>query len=181
MLFARSLALIFILAAGMPLIAQAHTTGAFWNAQDGPYTVDLGYDPASFTAGQYTRFDFLLWKGPADTGTSANFAQVWVRIMRTDGRSTLLATGIWKQPIGPTTLLYEFQEPGAYTMETSYRDADGNEIAVASFPISVAPPATSLGTVVPLASSFIVGCFLGAVLFFLSGRYRKKLSARVGS
>jgi len=140
-------------------IAYAHTTGASWNTVVGQYTADLGYDPATFAAGQYTRFDFLLWKGPANTGTPADFSQIWVRIVR-DDNDTLLATGIWKQPVGPTTLLFEFTEPGSYKLEASYRDVDGNDIAVASFPITVAAGSSSSGTFLPL---------LIAILAFIAG------------
>ena len=148
----------------IPLAALGHTTGASWNAPSGKYTVDVGYDPAVFVAGQYTRFDFLLWKGPVNTGDPANYAQIWVRVLHS-GR-TILATGIWKQPVGPTTLLYQFEEPGTYTLETSYRNEDGDDIATASFPITVAAGERTV-TVLPFAIgfvSFVVGaaaCFIG--------------------
>jgi hypothetical protein len=146
----------------------AHTTGAFWSVPVGAYTVDVGYDPVSFTTGQYARFDFLLWNGPADTGTQADFAEIWVRIIG-DNNASLLATGIWKQPYGPTTLLYEFAKPGTYTLETSYRNADGKDIAVGSFPITVVASnegGVSLRSAVP----FLFGVLVGAFAIALWGR-----------
>jgi hypothetical protein len=157
------LAAIVAIVSFVPALALAHTTGASWNAPSGPYTIDLGYDPTVFTAGQYSRFDFLLWRGPANTGQPAPFSQVWVRITRA-GADTLLATGIWKQPVGPTTLLYEFTEPGSYTIETSYRDADGNDIATSSFPITVAVGSADASFTIPLvaAIALLIGAALGA-------------------
>jgi hypothetical protein len=170
----RRTLVIALISLATPLIVSAHTTGASWNSEVGQYTVDVGYDPVTFTAGEYTRFDFLLWRGAANTGEEAPYAQIWVRITQQDGKHTVLATGIWHQPIGPTTLLYEFQEPGVYTLETSYRDVDGNDIAVASFPISVASPRSSSRALIPSAIAFIAGCCCGGVLFLLSLRYRNR-------
>ncbi len=156
-------------AISLPLHASAHTTGASWNATSGPYTVDVGYDPVTFTAGQYTRFDFLLWNGPANTSDQKDFSQIWVRIVRDDNH-TLLATGIWKQPVGPTTLLFEFAEAGSYTLEVSYRDRDGNDIAVAKFPITVSggSGSSSLMSLLIGVFAFIVG--VGLTVIFLPKR-----------
>ena len=156
----------------MPVSVSAHAVGAFWTAQDGEYTADVGYDPATFTAGEYTRFDFLLWRGPADTGELTDFAQVWVRILAVNEKNTVLATGIWKQPIGPTTLLYEFQKAGKYTIETSYRDVQGNDIAVASFPVDVAAADSSMfASLMPLLA-LCIGIGIGAAAAILFGRRR---------
>lgn len=163
----RVTALLFVFAMmlALPSLALAHTVGASWNIPyQGGYTVDIGYDPTTFVAGTYTRFDFLLWKGPANTGDPVDYAQIWIRITRS-GNNTVLATGIWKQPIGPTTLLYEFQDPGNYTLEASYRDKDGNDIAIASIPITVAAASggSSYGL---LILSFVCGALFGAFLLF---------------
>jgi hypothetical protein len=157
---------------GAPL-AYAHVTGSSWETPVGKYTSDVGYDPVTFVAGQYTRFDFNLWIGKTSTdsngitsGTPQSFAQVWIRILNKNTQDTLLATGIWSQPIGPTTLLYDFEEPGNYTLEVSYRDAQGNDIAVVSIPISVGsagglPP--FLVEYVAPALLFIIGLAIGIV------------------
>lgn len=113
--------------------AHAHIGGASFAATTSPYVIDVGYDPVQFTADQSTRFDFVL--SDEKTNERRNFDQVWVRITNEDG--TLLATGLFRQPFGPTTLLYVFAKPGAYTIASSFRDASGNEIAAASFPLTV--------------------------------------------
>lgn len=149
--------------------AFAHTTGSSWNVPSGPYTVDVGYDPITFVAGQYTRFDFLLWKGPANTSPPAPFDQVWIRIQKED--DTLLATGILKQSVGPTTLLYEFTQPGSYTLEASYRDADGNDIATSSFPITVEGGQGGTPILMPLML-FVIGAVVGGFIVLMRTRRR---------
>lgn len=113
--------------------AYAHETGASFTATTTQYAIDIGYDPASFVAGQSVRFDFVLNEEKTDAPVA--FDQVWVRI--TDADNTLLATGLLHQSIGPTTLLYVFSDPGSYKLESSFRNADGDEIAAATFPIHV--------------------------------------------
>ncbi len=141
----------------------AHASGASLYATTSPYVIDLGYDPAAAFAGESMRFDFVL--ASETTGGSAPYEQVWVRIK--DERQTLLATGIVRQPFGPTTLLYVFAKPGIYTIQPSYRDKDGNELAGASFPFTVIPDPTATtftalyGT---LVASALAGLLLGAVL-----------------
>jgi hypothetical protein len=158
----------------LPLLAHAHSTGAFWGMQDGAYTLDVGYEPATFVEGRYARFDFLLWKGPADTGTAEGFTQVWIRIMDAD-KQTLMAGGIWKQPYGPTTLVFTFPKPGQYTLEASYRDADGDDIAVATFPIMVEADGHAG---IPLGSVgfFIAGLAAGSLALFIAGKRKQRTS-----
>jgi hypothetical protein len=164
----------------IPLPVSAHVTGASWETPAGTYTSDIGYDPVTFTAGVYTRFDFSLWNGTTTTdangivsGVSVDFSQVWIRIINQSDQETLLATGIWKQPVGPTTLLYEFTAPGTYKLEASYRDKDGNDIAVASQSITVeAAPAALSGYAVP-GGFFIIGLAIGAAGYALARRSRR--------
>ena len=145
--------------------AYAHTTGAYWEVPVDGYTADVGYDPMVFTAEQYTRFDFNLWKGATTSGESADFSQVWVRILR--NTNTLLATGVFRQSVGPTTLLYVFPGLGDYSLDTSFRNADGDEIAHATFPISVGTGSAQglrfsfLTFVVSTALSLLLGAFIG--------------------
>lgn len=150
-------------------IASAHTTGASFTQTSNGYTIDVGYNPISITARDYASFDFLFWKGAATsptnpTGTPADYAQVWIRIIR--DKETLLATGVMHQQYGPTTLLYSFPEAGNYTMEASFRTAEGDEIAIASIPISVAPAAgqTPVGPVLWGLLGLLAGVAAGFVL-----------------
>ena len=145
----------------MSTSVYAHVTGASFNSTSSPYVFDIGYDPVTFTAGEYERFDFIL--RDEKTGNPVPFDQIWVRITNDD--NTLLATGLFHQTIGPTTLLYVFPAPGSYKVEPSFRDADGNEIAVTSFPITVTSGGGVGGTVEQyaiLSGVFMAGCLIGA-------------------
>lgn len=156
--------------------ASAHTSGAAYEQKSGAYTTDIGYSPTIFTASDYASFDFLLWRGPVNTGEPADYAQVWVRIIHE--KNTLLATGIFNQPFGPTGLLYDFARPGEYVLEASFRTEEGDEIASSTFPITVekSPDAFPLDPYgIPLLSGFLA-LIVGALLAHFGPRllFRKK-------
>ena len=163
---------ILVVLVGTASQADAHVTGLSWTATTTPYVVDIGYDPNEFQAGQSARFDFVL--RDEKTGDIAPYDHVWVRLMHDD--TTLLATGVRRQSIGPTTLLYGLNEPGAYTMEASFRDAEGNDLAVTSFPMSVRDDASGHDLYIVAGIIFVVGLIVGALshIIFIS---RKKLRA----
>lgn len=142
-------------------IVDAHTVGASWEKQSGSYLIDVGYDAPSIVAGQSVRFDFNLWKDSAESA-SADFVHVWVRIIKDKG--TLLATGIYHQSIGPTTLLYTFADAGSYTLEASFRNAGGDELASALFPITVSEARETFPIYVLYAAVFLLGA--GGVWLF---------------
>ncbi len=170
--------LAFAVCAVTPRAAEAHVTGSSWQVPAGQYFVDVGYDPVAFVAGFYTRFDFNLKKtaSTTDVGDNIQFDEVWVRIK--DANNTYLATGVRKESIGPTTLLYLFTTPGSYTLDASFRDANGNEIAAASFPITVGASASSanLYEYALYLGLLVVGALLGAaggILFSKRRNLRK--------
>ena len=112
-------------------IVSAHSLGASFEATTTPYRVDVGYDPAEFMAGYASRFDFDLRE---ESGPVTEYDYVWVRI--TKEKQTLFATGIERQLLGPTTLLYTFDIPGNYTLHVSYRQGT-DVMAEASFAFTV--------------------------------------------
>lgn len=150
------------IAALFPHSVFAHATGASLYATTSPYVIDLGYDPVVAFAGESMRFDFVL--ANEKTNTNAAYAQVWVRIK--DEEQTLLATGVFRQPFGPTTMLYVFPKPGTYTIQPSYRDADGNELASASFPIQVqsSQSRSPFPDIILYGALVLAGIVLGAVV-----------------
>lgn len=157
----------------IPFSASAHVTGASWEKADGPNTLDIGYDPVAITAGNYENFNFKL----RNTASSdpVPFVQVWVRVVK--DKSTVLATGLFDQPIGPTTLLYQFDVPGDYTLEASFRDADGNDISTGSFTFTVQPGGS--GGVLSLAIPgilFIAGVLCGGAAAVIFRRRSLRLS-----
>ncbi len=155
-----------------PAAASAHATGASLYATTSPYVIDVGYDPIQVFAGDSTRFDFIL--ANESTGKSEPYAQVWIRIKSSE--RTLLATGIFRQPFGPTTLLYAFPEPGTYTIQPSYRDKDGNELAVASFPLTVTAPDEDASFLGFLSGGvlILVGVVLGVFITIAIARRSKR-------
>lgn len=154
-------------------VVSAHGDGSSWEVPAGKYIADVGYEPDEFVAGQPVRFDLNLTQSAGDTSTAVPFAEVWVRMKSTD--TTYLATGVRKQTIGPTTLLYTFAAPGSYSLEASFRDTNGNEIASASFPVSVAasPDAASTQGVGTSMGLVLGGVALGVVLAILFSAIRK--------
>lgn len=165
---------IFILTIFVPSASFAHSSGASFEKEVNGYLVDIGYDPAQFTALSPSSFDFDL----IDTKSSerVDYTDVWVRINQ--GNQALLATGVHKQNLGGATLLHTFAEPGNYELIVRYQN-NGEEIASATFPLEVLPsdegtdPASTGygGILIGVIVLLIVGNLTTAFLFF---RNRKK-------
>lgn len=155
-----------------PLV-RAHSNGSSFESIVGSYEIDVGYEPENITAGANARFDFSLRK--ESSGDEVNFDHVWIRI--TEGGRTLLATGIRRQFMGPTILLYSFQKGGSYSLEVSYRNQVGNEIAVAAFPIAVSDDSRggSINDIFRLVLSLVGGLAFGGVIAALLIRRRSGL------
>lgn len=119
----------------LPLIAEGHTAGASLEAESGNYLVDIGYDPEPLEAGTSALFDFSLLSRESQK-VVVPYSHVWVRIR--DAEGGIFASGIHRQAVGATTLLYVFPKEGVYTLEASFRGEDG-EVAEASFEVSVLP------------------------------------------
>ncbi len=155
---------------GFAAQADAHVTGLSWTATTTPYVVDVGYDPNEFQAGQSARFDFVL--RDEKTGDSVPYDHVWVRLMHEN--TTLLATGVRRQYIGPTTLLFGLIESGDYKLEASFRDADGNDTAVASFPMSITGEPFGLTDHIDVGAAFVAGIITGVLGFVTAARRTRK-------
>jgi hypothetical protein len=122
-----------VLSVLVPSFSGAHSLGVSLEAVDNGKLVDIGYDPPTLTAGASALFDISL-RDP-ETKDIVDFHHIWVRMQKE--RQTMFATGVAFQPLGPTTLLYAFPHPGEYTLDVSYRTAEGDTIARASFPLIV--------------------------------------------
>lgn len=161
-----ALVLLFLLACAARV--DAHGLGASFEATSTPYIVDVGYDPVDFVAGYSSRFGLELLNEARDI---LEYDHAWVRITR-EG-VTVLATGIAKQSLGPTTLLYVFQTPGEYTLHVSYRTEE-DVLAEASFPIQVVEDGR-FGSFSPwIAAAFVAGFLLATVAFVAWRRIMKK-------
>lgn len=150
--------------------AEAHFVGNSWEYLTGKYLIDVGYDTNAFSAGSYVRFDFAL--KDAVTKDPSGFSSVWVRMVEgKEQKSTILATGIHRQEVGPTTLLFVFPKKGEYSMEASFRNAKGEDMATTSFPIVVeAGPGTD---VTPYLIAFI-GVLAGATAHWAAHALRRR-------
>lgn len=158
----RALALSIVLAVSLflamsPRLAHAHALGSSFEATSTPYIVDVGYDPDVFVEGYAHRFDFDV-RAESDLRILP-YDYVWVRI--TQGKRTLLATGLERQELGPTTLLYSFESAGMYEIHVSYREGS-DVMAEASFPIDVQK--RDDGFVPPFipAAAAVIGLLVGA-------------------
>ncbi len=140
------------------LNVSAHGEGLSWEVTSGPHLIDVGYEPETFVAGRYIRFDLLL-REPVSGEVLTMYDHVWVRIRK--DKETLLATGIVRQALGPTTLLYTPDSAGDYALEVSYRDAEGEEVAEAELPFTVSSGSGSF--MVPWYVA-VLGVLAGALL-----------------
>lgn len=120
---------------------SAHSSEVSFEATSTPYLIDVGYDPEEFMAGYASRFDFDLRE---ESGLITDYDYVWVRI--TKEKRALFATGIERQMLGPTTLVYTFNTPGDYVLHVSYRQG-ADVMAEASFTFTVL--ANDAGPVLP--------------------------------
>lgn len=165
--------------ASQPSSAFAHGEGKSYEETVGNFLVDIGYNPPQPEAGSPVSFDFNLID--KTSGQPAPFTDIWVQVIK-DGE-TILATGIHKQEIGATTLLYAFPQAGDYEVAVRYQDAD-KEIVQASFPLTIAAlsteaPKTQEQTArnIPAVwgiGGFIAGAFIpGAILTAKRGRKKK--------
>lgn len=152
--------------------SYAHGTGADLIKEINGYTIDIGYEPEIIYAGETVSFDFLLKK---DT-LKEEFTDVWVRI--TQDSKSIFATGIHNQDFGGTTLLYEFEKEGNYTLHVRYQK-DGESISEAEFPIAVTPSDSQNESNSPKPVIFIivglVAFILGTALGIIIGKTTKFL------
>lgn len=152
--------------------SYAHGTGGDFIKEQNGYTIDIGYDPQTFYVGEAVNFDFTLKK---DT-LKQEFSDVWVRI--TQDTKTVFATGVHSQDLGGTTLLYEFEKEGNYTLHVRYQK-DGENIAEVEFPIIVTPFYFPNASNSPKPITFIMGVLfaflIGTALGIIIGRTLKFL------
>ncbi len=163
-------AFFILLCAALPLFVSAHGDEASWEVPAGNVIADVGYDPEVFTAGTSARFDFNL-KTTDTAGTAVPFDEVWVRIKAKD--DTYLATGLRKESFGPTTLVFLFATPGEYALYASFRNANGDEIAAATFPITVGADSGGTNGLYLYVLLAAAGVAIGVVCTILFSMVRK--------
>ena len=164
----RTFVLAVLIGMSSPTVVLAHTTGASFEKQIGKYTVDIGYDTTVPQAGERLVLDFNLEN--KDT-TLAAFDYVWVRI--SSDTETVLATGIHRADVGPTSLLFAIPGDfrGPLTINARFEKGE-NTLAETSFELPVKSTGLSpfFGAVLGAILGLVVG---GGSVLVLSYRWRK--------
>lgn len=143
----------------LPMMALGHGTGGSFEQKVGDYTVDVGYEPAAPQAGERLLLDFKLNSAADDT--PIDFSDVWVRIEH--DKDTLLATGVARTYLGPSTLLYVLPESiDSATISVRYEKGD-KTLAESSFPLKILPADGSENMPDSKIIFGLAGLFLGAL------------------
>lgn len=153
------LALLFVSSA----MVHAHGAGAEITDSVNGYIVDIGLSSEGFTAGDLSRFDFVLID--EETGEEVPFSDVWVRINQ--GREVFLATGIHRPELGQTGISYAFPSAGEYQVNIRYQ-RDGETLAEYTFPVTVTGSSEG-GS--PLGDKRVLGILLGTVVIGLGAGF----------
>lgn len=127
---------LFVLAAILciPIGAQAHSYGSFYEETVGPYLVDIGYDPPEPVVEGRLLLDLNLFEA-GDKTSPVPFSSAWVRLEHNG--ELLLAGPIAKMPLGPTTLVVRMPErSGELVVHARFED-EGSALAEVSFPLLV--------------------------------------------
>lgn len=145
----------------LPFFVSAHGTGVSYEETSGEYIVDIGYDPEFPQPEDRMVFDFGLFTDAKKV--PAEFEYVWVRIEHE--RRTLLATGVRRADLGPTSLLLALPRDisGELVIHARYQKGD-DTLADVSFTLPIAqPPVSFMDYIVP------VGAGLAGALVTLAG------------
>lgn len=149
----------------LTFFTHAHGTGASLETVRDGILIDIGYDPVDITARVPVSFDFNLYS--ADTAEEIPYASVWVRIY-TD-RNIFYAGGIHRSLVGATTMLFQFENPGTYTLSVRFENEAGS-IVEEMFEIPVSGSVSSHASIwqyVFYAGLIVVGLLAG----IFSARY----------
>lgn len=156
------------------MVVGAHAGAFSYEEKVGTYYVDVGYTIEKPIGGDHLVFDFNLFEGGSIDSAEAMYDRVWVRISYE--KEAFVATGVSRQPVGPTTLLFNVPKGWAGDMEVFVRYEKGPEsLAETTFTIPVLPGSTesALTTGMPMfVGIFLAGGLVGGVLVWIVGRRR---------
>lgn len=119
-----------------PLLASAHGGQPSFEAETGPYLVDIGYDVTGFRPDEEVTFDFDLYRDENGVQSFASFELIRVEISR--GGEIVHAQELQNEESFIPTMRYTFPAEGDYRLDTAYVQS-GSVIADAGFdmPVSV--------------------------------------------
>lgn len=124
----------FVLFFFLPLSSLAHYAGYSFEQKVGKYKIDIGYDTKPIEANAPVTFDFNV--KDIKTDEYLEFGDAWVRFEI--GNETYFATGVYRQELGATTLVYTFPKPGNYNMYVRFENKD-QQLVEGTIPITVEP------------------------------------------
>lgn len=125
------ISLLFFLA---PVSSFAHGDRPSFEAESGPYLIDVGYDAVGFRPGEEVSFDFDLFRDPNGTPSFEPFDVLRVEIRR--GEEVVHTQEVVNEQNFVPSMKYTFPEEGAYKLMVGYVRG-GSLIADASFDIAV--------------------------------------------
>lgn len=158
-----------------PAAAFAHSAGYSFEQKVGNYKIDIGYDTKPIEANAPVTFDFNI--KDVKTDEYLDFGDAWVRFENEN--TTYFATGVYRQPLGATTLVYTFSKPGNYSMYVRFENKD-QQIVEATIPITVNPNSEQdsnnpLFQLPAVAIGLVLGIVLGTTLLTSGLLLRKSL------
>ncbi len=125
----------------LPAISFAHGDRPSFEAEVGPYLIDVGYDVVGFRPGEEVTFDFDLFKDPNGTPSFEPFDLLRVEIFK--GEEIVHTQEVVNQQNFVPSMKYTFPVEGSYKLSVSYIK-DGSSIADATFDIAVSAGSGSL-------------------------------------
>lgn len=154
----RSITLLFALLLTTPMLASAHGGQPSFEAEQGTYLVDIGYDVTGFRPDEEVTFDFDLYEDPNGTPSFAPFELIRVEISR-DGE-IVHAQELENRESFIPTMRYTFPSEGDYRLEAAYVQS-GSVIADASFDVPVAANSGAAGRTIN-ALTYVIAAALTA-------------------
>lgn len=126
----------------LPVAASAHGGRPSFEAESGPYLIDIGYSATGFRPEEEVTFDFDLYQDVNGTQAFADFQLVRVEITR--GEEMVHGEELANEESFIPTMTYTFAEEGDYTLAVAYVQS-GSVIADAEFPVPVQENAGAAG------------------------------------
>lgn len=150
-----------------PLGALAHGDRPSFEAESGPYLIDIGYDVTGFRPGEEVTFDFDLYAdAESDHPTFAPFDAIDVRIQK--NQETVHSETLENNPTYIPSMTYVFPQSGDYTLGVAYM-LSGAVIAQAAFDVAVSAASGAAeragNTLVYIIAAILVAVSIGYVVY----------------
>lgn len=128
-----------------PAIASAHGGRASFEAESGPYLIDIGYDVTGFRPAEEVAFDFDLYREVNGVQAFAPFELIRVEI--TQGDDLVHEEELENEDSFIPMMKYTFPAEGTYRLDVAYIQS-GSVIADAGFDVPVSDSSGAVGRTV---------------------------------